>query len=239
MATLDPPFDAARHIRYWQRCFRSVLPHHYTSNDSIRLTLGFFILSAFDLLAPASPTPLVTSEDRDRLRAWVLRLQHPHGGFCGSPHHVLPPAFTSKFDPVTKTYVARDPSNANIASTGFALLCLGILADGDGTDAFQHVDRVKTLTWLKKLQREDGSFGEVLTDDGRISGGRDMRYCYIAAIIRWALGGAEGDKSLDFDVDALVGHIRRAQTFDGGMSESSMHESHSTIPISLHISYPP
>ncbi|KAI1173656.1 terpenoid cyclases/Protein prenyltransferase [Nemania sp. FL0916] len=223
----DPPLDAARHIRYWQRCFRSVLPHHYTSNDSIRLTLGFFILSALDLLAPSSATPLVTPEERTRLRDWVLRLQHPHGGFCGSPHHVLPHGLTSRFDADTNTQVARDPSNANIAATGFALLCLGLLAEGDGADAFQHVDRVRTLRWLKKLQREDGSFGEVLTDDGRVSGGRDMRYCYIATIIRWALGGAEGDKSLDFNVEALVGHIRRAQTFDGGMSESSMHESHS------------
>ncbi|TRX98066.1 hypothetical protein FHL15_001276 [Xylaria flabelliformis] len=225
---VDPPLDAARHIRYWQRCFRSLLPHHYTSNDSIRLTLGFFILSALDLLSPSSPTPLVAPDDRTRLRDWVLRLQHPHGGFCGSPHHVLPPDFTSRFDHDTKACVARDPANANIAATGFALLTLGILAEGDGSDAFSRVDRVRTLTWLKRLQREDGSFGEVLADDGRVSGGRDMRYCYIAAIIRWALGGsAEGDGSLDFDVDALVGHIRRAQTFDGGMSESSMHESHS------------
>ncbi|KAI1200991.1 terpenoid cyclases/protein prenyltransferase alpha-alpha toroid [Nemania serpens] len=225
--SLQPPLDAARHIQYWQRCFRSVLPHHYTSNDSIRLTLGFFIISALDLLSPSSPTPLITSEDRPRLRAWVLRLQHPHGGFCGSPHHVLPPSFTSRFDAETKTYVARDPANANIAATGFALLCLGILAEGSGANAFSGVDRVRTLTWLKKLQRDDGSFGEVLTSDGHISGGRDMRYCYIAAIIRWALGAGEGDRSLDFNVDALVKHIRRAQTFDGGMSESSTHESHS------------
>lgn len=225
---VDPPLDGARHIRYWQRCFRSMLPHHYTSNDSIRLTLGFFILSALDLLSPSSATPLITPEDRTRLRAWILRLQHPHGGFCGSPHHVLPRGFTTRFDADTKSYVARDPANANIAATGFALLSLGILAEGDGSDAFSRVDRVRTLTWLKRLQRENGSFGEVLTDDGRVSGGRDMRYCYIAAIIRSALGGADGDKSLDFDVDALVGHIRRAQTFDGGMSESSMHESHST-----------
>ena len=96
------------------------------------------------------------------------------------------------------------------------------------------------MTWLKKLQREDGSFGEVLNGEGRISGGRDMRYCYIAAIIRWALGGGEGDKSLDFNVDALVGHIRRAQTFDGGMSESSTHESHSMRkPFSIYESSSP
>jgi geranylgeranyl transferase type-1 subunit beta len=226
-AAVDPPLDTARHIRYWQRCFRTGLPHYYTSNDSTRLTLGFFILSALDLLSPASPEPLITSEDRARLREWILELQHPHGGFCGSPHHVLPRYLTTKYDVETDTEVARDPANANIAATGFAVLTLGILGEGDGSKAFRGVDREQTLQWLKKLQREDGSFGEVITDDGRIAGGRDMRYCYIASIIRWALGGAEGDGSLDFDVDALVRHIRCGQTFDGGMAESSMHESHS------------
>ncbi|KAI2626323.1 terpenoid cyclases/Protein prenyltransferase [Xylaria nigripes] len=226
-AAPDPTFDPARHLRYWQRCYRTVLPYHYTSNDSSRLTLGFFIISALDLLSPSSPTPLLTSQDRARLRAWVLRLQHPYGGFCGSPHHVLPKGFTTTFDQKSQTHVARDPANANIAATGFALLCLGVLAEGDGSDAFHGVDRVKTLKWLKKLQREDGSFGEVLTDQGVVAGGRDMRYCYIAAIIRWSLGGGEGDPALDFDVDALVRHIRQGQTFDGGMGESSTHESHS------------
>jgi geranylgeranyl transferase type-1 subunit beta len=142
---------------------------------------------------------------------------------------------TRGWDADTETYVARDPANANIAATGFALLCLGVLAEGDGADAFQGVDRVRTLKWLKRLQREDGSFGEVIADDGRIAGGRDMRYCYVAVIIRWALGGGEDDKSLDFDVDALVRHIRRGQTFDGGISESSTHESHSMLTFYLSI----
>ncbi|KAI1811444.1 terpenoid cyclases/Protein prenyltransferase [Poronia punctata] len=235
MTTTDPPLNTALHIRYWQRCFRSGLSHHYTSNDSTRLTLGFFILSALDLLSAASPTPLIPTEDRDKLRAWILKLRHPFGGFCGSPTHVLPEHWTVKFDFEAEEDVARDPANANLAATGFALLLLGILGEGDGSDAFRGVDRARTLKWLKKLQREDGSFGEVMTDDGRIAGGRDMRYCYIAAIIRWALGGGEGEgegegegaRSLDFDVEALAGHIRRGQTFDGGMAESSMHESHS------------
>ncbi|KAI0593363.1 terpenoid cyclases/protein prenyltransferase alpha-alpha toroid [Biscogniauxia sp. FL1348] len=226
-APSEPPLDAARHIRYWQRCFRSLLPHHYTSNDSIRLTLGYFILASLDLLSPSSPEPLISPADRARLRTWVLSLQHPHGGFCGSPHHVLPQRYTTRFDFDKEIEVARDPANANIAATVFALLALGTLAEGDGSAAFDGVDRLRTLRWLRKLQREDGSFGEVITEDGYVGGGRDMRYCYIAATIRWALGGAEGHGAEDFDVDALVGYIRRGQTFDGGLSESSTHESHS------------
>ncbi|KAI0482694.1 terpenoid cyclases/protein prenyltransferase alpha-alpha toroid [Xylariaceae sp. FL0804] len=257
----EPHLDTAVHIRYWQRCLRSVLPHHYTSNDSIRLTLGFFILAALDLLSPSpsgspssssssadqstsdpTPPPLIPAADVPRLRAWVLSLQHPHGGFCGSPHHVLPRRLCSRFDSAAEADVARDPANANIAATYFALLLLGgVLSggDGDGDDAdaaarraLDPVARRRTLRWLRRLQRPDGSFGEVVVDadgaDGRrVAGGRDMRYCYLAATIRWVLGGAELDGgALDFDVGALVRHIRQAQTFDGGMAESSMHESH-------------
>ncbi|KAI0005830.1 terpenoid cyclases/Protein prenyltransferase [Xylariaceae sp. FL0662B] len=236
---IEPPLDTARHIRYWQRCFRSILPHHYTSNDSARLALGFFILAALDLLSSASsysapPTDplkasLITPEDRARLRPWILSLQHPHGGFCGSPNHVLPPKFTSRWDFEREVDVANDPDNANIAATYFALLLLGILADGDGSKAFDGVDRIRTLRWLKRLQREDGSFGEIITEDGYVGGGKDMRYCYLAATIRWALGGGvrgADDEDLDFDVDALVAYIRQGQTFDGGVAESSTHESH-------------
>ncbi|KAL7628512.1 geranylgeranyl transferase type-1 subunit beta [Parahypoxylon ruwenzoriense] len=232
----QPPLDTARHIRYWQRCFRSLLPHHYTANDSIRLTLGFFIVAALDLLSspssysepPSNPSKasLITPDDRKRLRRWVLSLQHPLGGFCGSPHHVLPAKYTTRWDPMTETKVALDPANANIAATYFALLLLGILADGDGSKAYEGVKRTETLRWLKRLQRDDGSFGEIVDEDGYVGGGRDMRYCYLAATIRWILGGAELGEPEDLNVDALVAHIRRAQTFDGGMGETSMHESH-------------
>ncbi|KAI1074536.1 terpenoid cyclases/Protein prenyltransferase [Whalleya microplaca] len=234
-STPGPPLDTARHIRYWQRCFRSVLPHYYVSNDSSRLSIGCFILSALDLLSSASSysappsdplkASLITPDDRARLRPWILSLQHPHGGFCGSPHHVLPSRFTTRFDFEREIDVAGDPDNANIAATYFALILLGILAQDDGTKAFEGVDRVRTLRWLKRLQREDGSFGELITEDGYVGGGRDMRYCYLAATIRWALGGA-GDEDLDFDVDAMVAYIRQGQTFDGGVAESSTHESH-------------
>ncbi|OTB06220.1 hypothetical protein M426DRAFT_318970 [Hypoxylon sp. CI-4A] len=232
--TDQQPLDTARHIRYWQRCFRSVLPHHYVSNDSIRLTLGFFIVAGLDLLSSSSsysepPTnplrsSLITKEDRTRLRDWVLSLQHPQGGFCGSPHHVLPDEYRSQWDSKTKTESARDPANANLAATYFALLLLGILAEDDGTTAFEGVNRIKILRWLRSLQRDDGSFGEIIDEDGYVGGGRDMRYCYLAATIRWVLAGEETNE--DFNIDTFVAHIRRGQTFDGGLGESSTHESH-------------
>lgn len=239
----EPPLDKPRHLRYWQRCARTLLPHHYTPNDSQRLTLGFFIIAAIDLLSsPEDQKPLLTPADRRSLRAWVLSCQHPHGGFCGSPSHVFPRA----------PYDRDAGGNANIAATYFALLLLPMLTEAEHAEggAYAGVDRAKTLRWLRRLQRVDGdgSFGEVVyelpsfdnnnTNEGKdegsrrymIGGGKDMRYCYLASSIRWMLRGdvPEGDGAYveDIDVAALVRHINRSQSYDGGFSESLGHESH-------------
>jgi geranylgeranyl transferase type-1 subunit beta len=211
--------------------------------DSIRLTLGSFIISSLDVLSsPSSTTPptksngdestsppsLIPAADRSRLRAWVLSLRHRLGGFCGSPHHVLPEEFSSGYDGEKLLPTADDPENANIAATYFALVMLGVLADDSEDSArqtYKDVDRVATLRWLQKLQRPNGSFGELVKNDGTVGGGRDMRYCYMAATIRWILRGDDGDGTLDFNVDNFVEYIRRSQTFDGGIAESAMGES--------------
>jgi geranylgeranyl transferase type-1 subunit beta len=226
--------DAARHVRYFQSCYNKVLPHHYTPNESNRLALGYLIVAALDLLSsPSSPadTPpsLIPAADRRRVRAWVLALQHGSGGFCGSPNLMLPAHFRRGYDGEQTIETAADPESANIAATFFALILLGLLADGSDESAremYRHIDREATLRWLRRLQRPDGSFGEVLKADGTIAGGRDMRYCYMASTIRWILRGNDGDGSLDFDVDKFVAHIRQSQSFDGGIAESYMGESH-------------
>lgn len=195
--------EKTRHIRYWQRCHRTLLPSHFTPHDSTRMTVAFFLISSLDLLSTPSE-PLLTPSDRRDLRSWVLSLQHPSGGFVGSPTHLLP----------REHYLAKPESpDANLAATFFAILLLA-LADEDGC-AFAGVDRRLVLQWLRRLQREDGSFGEVVDREGRVMGGRDMRYCYLAACIRWCLRGdvSEGDEAWveDIDVEGLVRHIRRAQ----------------------------
>ncbi|KAJ4394344.1 geranylgeranyl transferase type-1 subunit beta [Gnomoniopsis smithogilvyi] len=242
MDPFDPPLDTARHLRYWQRCIRTLLPHHYTSMDSTRLSLGFFIICSIDLLTPSEEAttttttkPLLTSTDRANLRRWVLSCQHPLGGFTASPTHVFAPQ-----------YQQSDAENAHIGGTYFALLLLALLSedndDNSAGGAFAGVNRVATLRWLRRLQRpEDGSFGEVVYDapavpgqdekrESVIAGGKDMRYSYLAAAVRWMLRGDLSPSHPayveDIDVPALVAHIRRGQTYDGGFAESCAHESH-------------
>ncbi|KAK1985250.1 prenyltransferase and squalene oxidase [Colletotrichum cereale] len=231
------PLEKARHIKYWQRCHKTFLPHQYTSSDSTRIALSFFILAALDILSPSEPSEedphLLTPADRAAARNFVLGLYHPGGGFCGSPNHALPVELYADWDFEKDTPRTKNSSSANLASTYFALLVLAIVADGPeaARNAFAGVDRAATLRWLKRLQRPDGSFGELVLDDGSIEGGNDMRLCFLAATIRWALRGdaEEGDADWveDINVDALVKHIRQGQTYDGGLAQSShQNESH-------------
>ncbi|KAL1895922.1 geranylgeranyl transferase type-1 subunit beta [Sporothrix stenoceras] len=250
---MEPPLDNARHLRYWQRCLRTLLPHQYTANDSTRMTLGCFSVAAADVLAAGpTSTSLLTPSDRKAFRTWVLACQHPGGGFAGAPTHVFPKPVYSSFDFVEGKSTVGAPGEANIAATLFALQLLALLANDETSGetsgksersedrkegAFLGVNRNATLRWLRRLQRDNGSFGEYVSEvvDPRVAGGKrsvigggaDMRYCYIAAMIRWMLGGGSGDEDAqDIDVDALVLYMRRGQTYDGGFSESSTHESH-------------
>jgi len=101
---------------------------------------------------------------------------------------------------------------ANVPGTYFALAALLILDDD-----FKRVKRRQCLQWIRQMQREDGSFGEILVD-GRIEGGMDSRFGFCAAGIRHMLRGdtsgtiqIDGQAVLDVDVDALVRCVRTAQ----------------------------
>lgn len=212
-ATDAPILDKALHIKYWTRCLKSLLPTQYQSNDSSRLLLAFLNLAALDILGVGVSTfPVAQRED---LKSWILNCQHPNGGFCGSPNHKFP----------VKYYKGgRNVDPANLASTFFGILCLGFVG------GLEEVNRQGTLAWLRTVQREDGSFGELCTADGRIAGGRDARYCHFAAGIRRILRGdllaGRDEKFEDIDVEGLARYISSNTTYDGGMGETSGHEAH-------------
>ncbi|KAJ5032452.1 uncharacterized protein L3040_009056 [Drepanopeziza brunnea f. sp. 'multigermtubi'] len=211
----EPKLHKEKHVKYWQRCLKSLLPTQYTSTDSSRMTLGFFILSALDLLGAGAET--FPAKQRAEIRDWILKCQHPNGGFCGSPNHRFPDGC---YVDVGEGRRVMDP--ANLPATFFALLSLTFV---EGLDEVRKGD---ALRWLRSLQRPDGSFGELVTQEGAVEGGRDMRYCLTAVAVRWILRGDEVVlvKEEDIDVERLVDHIRAGQTYDGGFSESSEHEAH-------------
>lgn len=135
---------------------------------------------------------------------WIYRCQHPSGGFRMWPG--------TDFDERANSENAKwDP--ANMPATYFALASLLILGDD-----LKRVRRLDTLRWIWRMQRQDGSFGETLVE-GKIEGGRDPRFGYCAAGIRYILRGdhaqgslrAQGERIDDIDTESLTRCISLAE----------------------------
>lgn len=213
MATDVPLFHKQKHVQYWLRCLRTPLPQLYTSNDATRMTFAFFTISALDLLGVLFVK--TTPEERAEYADWIYRCQHPEGGFRGFPG-------TDLGDKRNDQNRVWDP--AHLPSTYFALASLCVLGDD-----LARVNKTACLTWLRKLQRPDGSFGELLGLNDHIEGGMDSRFGYCAMGIRWILRGNITGPSYDVDdvrVQDFVECIGRSQTYDGGISEEQFHEAH-------------
>src|SRR5436190_11398792 len=185
-------FRKDRHVKYFLRCLKTLLPHQYTSNDSSRMTLGFFTIAALDLLGILDAN--ITPAERQGYIDWIYHCQVPSGGFRG---------FTgTDFGAARRTLDNECWDPANVPATYFALATLLIFGDN-----LTRVKRRECLLWLPKIQREDGSFGEVLGLQGKIEGGSDLRFCCCAAGIRYILRGKDAEylKDVgDIDVGALV-----------------------------------
>lgn len=192
-------FNKERHVKYFLRCLKTVLPNLYTSNDSNRILLAFFTIAGLDLLGALQSK--TTAEERRGYIEWVYHCQVPSGGFRG---------FTGADFGLNK----RTPENeiwdpANLPATFFALMILIILGDD-----LSRVKRKECLRWLRTMQRDDGSFGEVLGAAGAVEGGRDLRFCCVAAGIRYILRGKDGKDTEgleDINVDRLVSFIEACQ----------------------------
>ena len=184
-------FNKEQHIKYWLRCLKTHLPTAYTSNDSQRMTLAFFILSALDILGVlhTKATPIERKEYVD----WILRCQHPGGGFRGFTGTMLGEGANGE-------ECVWD--SANLAATYFACAALMVLGEG-----MERVKRKECLEWVRGLQRGNGSFGEGIGKGGQVEGGEDMRFCCLAAGVRWMLRRGDMEKREDIDVEGLVGYI--------------------------------
>lgn len=214
-----PLFNKEKHVVYWLRCLRSPLPTAYTSNEANRMTLVFFIFSALDILGVLFKR---TSEDERRgYIDWIYSCQHAGGGFSSFP----PP----HADPnVTPSGLHHEWAPPNMSATWFALSSLAVLGDD-----LSRVRRAVTLRWLHTMQDEDGLFGELLTPEGKTHGGKDTRYAYFAASIRWYLRDSSPAHNTspvpDIDLAKLMSHIRSAQTYDGGIAGIGFDEAHAGL----------
>lgn len=187
--------------------------------------LGFFILSALDLLDAL--TTVSSENERHDYAEWIYRCQHSRGGFRMWPG-------TDFGERANEANAQWDP--ANIPATYFALASLLILKDD-----FRRVRRRETLLWLHQMQRPDGSFGETLVN-GHIEGGNDPRYGYCAAGIRYVLRGAAEDILVlgnqavqDIDVVAFVSRVRAAEVGTLATKLASCYVGNTDIHCSSHM----
>jgi geranylgeranyl transferase type-1 subunit beta len=210
----ESQLNHARHIKYWRRNLKTLLPHFYTSNDANRMMLAVFTVSALDILGDLDAA--LSTEERQGYIDWVYHCQLPDGGFS--------PWTGAKLGPLNNDQNRKwDPPH--LPGTFFALLALVVLKDD-----LQRVKRREILAWLVKMQRPEGSFGETLGDDGFVHGGNDSRFGYMATAIRWILrGNLQGpvEGIPDIDVDKFVKCVRESECYDGGISEAPYSEAHS------------
>jgi len=205
--------DKDRHVKYWKRC-SNLLPEPYTAGDASRMSLGFFIVAALDLLDVLES--VISARQRQSWIDWVYSCQVPDGGFRG---------FTG-----TSLGGLRNPYNwhwdpANVPNTYFALSILLILGDDLG-----RVKRKECLAWLSRLQLQNGSFGEILGEDDHIEGGNDMRLCCCAAgIARILQSEDDGLEALAFDQTKMLQYIVNCQSHDGGFGQAPLLEAHSGL----------
>ena len=194
-----PTLMRDRHVKYWLRCAKTELPGLYLSNDSNRMMLAYLIVSALDLLEVLDSN--ITRVARDEWMEWIYSCQLPTGGFRGFSGTNLGNDMTSKDN------AHWDP--ASMPGTFFALINLVILGDD-----LSRVRRRDCLQWLPKLQRDNGSFGEILGENGSIEGGNDLRFCECAVGIRYILKNSTQEETLDvedFDIAKLISYIQSCQ----------------------------
>lgn len=199
MTDPNPTFNTERHVKYYLRCLKTFLPSAYTSNDSSRMLLAFLTLSGLDVLGVLQSK--TTPEERQGYIDWLYHCQVPSGGFRGFPGTDFGPGKRNKDNE------AWDP--ANVPATFFALVNLLILGDD-----LSRVKRRECLEWLPKVQRADGSFGELVGPEGSVGGPRDLRYCCCAAGIRYVLRGRSetGLEGVpDIDVLGFISFIEACQ----------------------------
>ncbi|KAJ9498128.1 geranylgeranyl transferase type-1 subunit beta [Exophiala xenobiotica] len=209
-----PRLDRDRHIKYWKRCAQ-LLPEPYSAGEASRMSFGFFIVAALDLLGALETA--TTAEEREGWINWIYTCQVPFtGGFRG---------FTGTMLGGVRSQYNWHWDPANLPNTYFALATLIMLGDD-----LSRVRRNECMKWVRSLQRKNGSFGEYLGEDHAIEGGNDPRLCMCAVGTLKLLQGAESDiEKHEIDQVRLQEYISNCQSHDGGIAQQPLLEAHSGL----------
>jgi geranylgeranyl transferase type-1 subunit beta len=202
-------FDKARHTKYWKRN-ADLLPEPYTSGDAGRMSMGFFVVAALDLLGVLET--VISEPDRKSWIDWIYSLQITTGGFRGFPG-------TDLRDRRNKDNSQWDP--ANLHTSFMALTSLLVLGDD-----LRRVRRKECLAWIERLQRPNGCFGEMLGEDDTVLGKDDTRSTYCATGIIYILSSTPPTW---LDRDRIVRYIANCQDTEGAFGQSWLREAHAGL----------
>jgi len=192
------------HIRYGLRHVR-MLPPAYQTDDSNRITFGFFALGSLAILGGQDRLDL--SEKADYIH-WIYRRWNPVlGGFGGAPSIDLR-GLAPDQDPY-------DPPH--LTHTYTALLILGLLTlpsseTPEPESPYGSLDLPKLLRFVGKCQRPNGSFGSFPD-----SLDEDVRFVYCAVAI---LAIVRVDPASVIDVDAAERFLKSCRRYEGGYGQA-------------------
>ncbi|KAJ3041288.1 Geranylgeranyl transferase type-1 subunit beta [Rhizophlyctis rosea] len=204
--------DRSNDILYFKRHLE-LLPDHYTSTDTNRMTLAYFGISALDLLGVLEEE--TSGEERSGWVEWVYAQQvHPNEGrevatqkqcgFRGAPYA------GAVFDS-TNSKVCNPYDTGHLAMTYTALAILIILGDD-----LSRVNREAIVSSMKDLQQADGSF---VPCPG--SSESDMRFLFCACAISYMLNdwsGVDRERALEF--------VRKSESYEHAFGQQPDQEAH-------------
>ncbi|KAE9551992.1 hypothetical protein FO519_004790 [Halicephalobus sp. NKZ332] len=195
-----------RHARLLKRML-DCAPGAYSSLETNRMTLLFFILSGLDLINELDN--VVDLSMKKRLIEMIYKMQLTKSSGC-SPERCGFRGSLSASSPEGSEKICELDS-AHVAQTYSALCCLLILGDD-----LSRVDREGILEATGKCQQKDGSFsgfGEATE--------ADMRFVYCATAVCYILDGFSF-----IDEEKLVDFIRKSRAYEGGFGQGPNLEAH-------------
>ncbi|KAJ3189495.1 Geranylgeranyl transferase type-1 subunit beta [Gaertneriomyces sp. JEL0708] len=173
-----PQSSFQKDIRYF-KAHAQMLPHHYTSGETNRALLGYFCVSALDILNALDTE--ITGEQRKAWIDWVYS-QQLEGGFRGAPFAATPTNNDYNVPHLTMTYTSL-----------LLLMTLG--------DDLSRVNRSSIVQYLKSSQNENGSYPPF-----KGSPEKDMRFLYCACAVSYILqdwSGVDKDRAAKYILKSL------------------------------------
>lgn len=199
-----------KHIKYLKQ-FLKLLPDHFSSYDSTRLSIAFFAVSGLDVLNALDDI----NDLKESICDWIYSLQvlptkdgnMEKCGFQG----------TNAFSILVDNEIV--PCNEKFANGHLAMTYTGLAALVILGDDLSRVNRTAVIRGVRALQQKDGSFCAT-----QMGSENDMRFVYCAACICYILGDWSG-----MDMGRTISYIKRSMSYDFGFGQGPHLESHGGV----------